>query len=286
MEFGFIRNESLRVLIERDYAELQGLDTETQSKAVVVLAGDILEGLLIDSLTVAGRWDFDSACQQRLSDMIGPAKTKGIIKEDRLTRILKDYRNLIHPGRSVRNKVQLTKDDADLARVAVNLTIRDIAHWYETPSGKAAVALQVPTASVSPERHRTFLPASHYSVDVRITEASANTFLIVVTNNSDEAFDIAGAIVEFDGVALDSVARPEPGFTWNVAPGRGIDVRWPAPCYVMTNLVARRGKFESFPPPMSIDIIFDCVLDDERRQLRKRVLLQVDQINKYGRQLG
>ena len=286
MNFDFIRSEALRAIIERDYAELQGLNTKTQVKAVVVLAGDILEGLLIDSLAVAGKWDFDSACQQRLSDMIGPAKTKGIIIEDRLSRILKDYRNLIHPGRSVRNRLRLTKDDADFAKVAVNLTIRDISRWYETASGKAAVALKIPVAAVPPEKQRTFLPASSHSIDVRITEASASTFLIFVTNNSDEAFDIAGAIAEFEGAALGSVARPEPGFTWTVLPGRGMDVRWPNPCYVMTNLVARRGKFESFPPPMAIDIIFECVLDDEQRQLIKRVLMQVDQINKYGRQLG
>jgi hypothetical protein len=286
MNFGFIRNENLRAVIEHDYTELQGLNTETQAKAVVVLAGDILEGLLIDSLTVSGKWDFDSACQQRLSDMIGPAKAKGIITEDRLSRILKDYRDLIHPGRAVRNRVQLTRDDADLAKVAVNLTIRDISRWYETPSGKAAVALKVATEVVPPEKQRTFLRASEHSIDVRITDASASTFLIFVTNNSDEVFEIAGAIVEFEGASLGSVARPQRGLTWTVRPGIGIDVRWPDPCYVMTNLVLRRGKFESFPPPMAIDIILDCVLDDEQRQLRKRIVMQVDQVNKKGMQLG
>lgn len=135
-DFNFIRNDRLRSVIERDYAELRGLSPSESLKATVVLAGVLLEGVLTDALTVAGRWDFDSACQQRLSELIRAAKANGIIKQDHLSNTVKNYRDLVHPGREVRKGVELTKDDADLARAAVNLTIRDMLLWYETPSGK------------------------------------------------------------------------------------------------------------------------------------------------------
>lgn len=91
--------------------------------------------------------------------------------------------------------------------------------------------------------------------------------------------------MELEGAGLGSVARPQPGTTWIVAPEKQLDVRWPDPCYVMTNLVYRRGKFEPFQYTVFIDIIFDCIVDDEPRQFRKRVNVQVDPTNKRAIQL-
>jgi hypothetical protein len=284
-DFSFVRNEKLRSVIERDFRELERLSTDTETKAAVVLAGSILEGLLVDALTVAGKWDFDSACQQILSDLIRPARTLGIIQHDNLSQVVKDYRHLVHPGREIRKGIRLTQEQADLAKAAVNVIIQDISRWYDTPSGKAAVALQLPTASVPFEKQRTFLRASEHSIDVRITCALGSTFLLFLTNNSDEAFDIAAAMVELDGAGLGNVTRPQRGVTWTVLPGKGIDVRWPDPCHAMFDLVRKRGKFEAFQYTVAIDIILECVFDDEQRQLKKRVLIQVDPVNKSATQL-
>lgn len=149
-----------------------------------------------------------------------------------------------------------------------------------------SLKLTPPTAaSIPPTNQRTFLRVSEQSIDVRITHASINAFLIFVTNNSDEAFDIAGVSVEVEGANLGSVARPSQGTTWSMLPGKGLDVRWPDPCLLMPNLAWRRGKFEADHYTVPIDIIFECVVGGEPRQIKKRLVIQVDPRNKSAIQL-
>ena len=50
----FIRDVRLRTIIERDYAELPRLSTESTPKTVLILAGGIIESLLIDSIVKSG----------------------------------------------------------------------------------------------------------------------------------------------------------------------------------------------------------------------------------------
>jgi hypothetical protein len=51
-DFSFIFEASIRTIVERDYEELQGLDTRTSTKSVIVLSGGIIEGLLLDAVSV------------------------------------------------------------------------------------------------------------------------------------------------------------------------------------------------------------------------------------------
>jgi len=282
-DFSFISNEKLRSVVERNYAELQKLDPEGSPKAVVVLAGAVLEGLLADALAASGKWDFDSACQQRLADMIGPAKERGIIKQDQLSNTVKNYRALIHPGREVREGIELTKDDAVLAKAAVEITIRSVSRWHKTQT--RAPRIEPAPEPLSPDKRRTFLRASEYSIDVRIDAATSNTFLVMLTNNSDEEFEVAGAIAQWQGASLGTVARPAPGSTWRVLPrGRSVMVRWPDSNSAIATLMSMHGVYDhDYKTP--IDLIFDCVLDDDRREFKKRVIVQVDPTNYRAIQL-
>lgn len=128
-DFSFIFDARIRTIIERDYEELQGLDPRTSTKSVIVLSGGIIEGLLLDALVASRKWTFEEACQNFLKDMIGPAKNKGIITEDKLTDVTRKYRNLIHPAREIREKLVLEQDDAVLAKTAVEIVAREVRAW-------------------------------------------------------------------------------------------------------------------------------------------------------------
>lgn len=129
MDFTFIADARLQKILERDYKELQNLNPQTATKSVIVLAGGIIEGLLFDALVASGKWTFEQACKNYLKDMIGLALHKGIIKEDRLTDAARKYRNLIHPGKEIREEMIFEKIDADLAKTVVDIIIREVRNW-------------------------------------------------------------------------------------------------------------------------------------------------------------
>lgn len=136
-DFSFMANDDLRKVVERDYLELQRLDRSEALKSTLVLAGGILEGVLLDALVQAGKWDPLEASRRFLNEMIGPAKNAGIISEDRLSDVVRKYRALIHPGRQTREAITFDTHDANLARSAVEIMIREIRAWHE--KRKAAV---------------------------------------------------------------------------------------------------------------------------------------------------
>lgn len=129
MDFTFITDARIKKILERDYIELQSLNPQTATKSVIVLAGGIIEALLFDALVASGKWTFEKACQSTLKDMIGLAMFKSIIKEDRLTDAARKYRNLIHPGKEIREKMIFEKTDADLAKTVVDIVIREVRDW-------------------------------------------------------------------------------------------------------------------------------------------------------------
>ncbi len=129
MDFSFVFDNKLAMIIDRDYRELQGLDPQKDTKSVIVLAGGIMEGLLFDALVASGKWTFQQACGNYLKDMIGPAMSKGIITEDRLASVVRKYRNLIHPGHEIKEEMIFDASDASLSKTAVEIFIREVAAW-------------------------------------------------------------------------------------------------------------------------------------------------------------
>lgn len=125
-------------MVERDYAELIALDPAKAPKSVLIIAGAVLEGLLLDALLVSGRRgyeDFETASTRSLHEMIAPTKTEGIIREDRLTDLIRYYRALAHPAREVREDVAFTSRDAIFARSAVDVVIQEVQQWHDKRNG-------------------------------------------------------------------------------------------------------------------------------------------------------
>jgi len=129
-DFTFMNNGELRVVVERDYAELQRLNLETAPKCVLILSGAIIEGLLLDALVTFGKWGLEEATKRTLNELINAALPTQILKHDRLSHAAKQYRNLVHPGREIRDHVAFSTPDATVAKGAVDIAIREVSEWY------------------------------------------------------------------------------------------------------------------------------------------------------------
>lgn len=129
-DLSFVKDDRLRRVVQRDYAELRALNGQETTKSRLIMAGGILEGVLLDALVVSGKWTFDEGSQQYLKDMIGPARNEGIITDDRLSDAIRKYRALVHPGREIREDIVFSEADAELASAAVDVVIREVRRWH------------------------------------------------------------------------------------------------------------------------------------------------------------
>jgi len=276
-----MRIATLRAVVERDYEELQRIDAALAPKAAVVISGAVLEGVLLDALVSSGKWSFEAGCQQQLNDMIGPAKSKGIITEDRLSDAVRKYRALVHPGREVREAMTFDEADAKLAQSAVDVIVREVRGWYSRQESPLRIAgAERPAATTPVERGTvlTFLPASQEALNVRVTSGHSQHFSILVGNDADEEVVIAGVAPEWNSSALAKIHRPPDGIRWAIPAKGSLQITWPNSANVVSNLVRLReqgrGQFSA-----DIDFVFHCSVDDERKQFRKRVKVQVDPPN-------
>ncbi len=137
VDFGFVADSRIREIISRDYKELSSLDLAASPKSVLVLSGGIIEGLLLDALVTANWKTFDEVAKEFLKDLIGPALNRQIIREDRLTDTIRKYRDLIHPGREIRDRIVFSQADANIARSAVDVVIREVREWYSKRVAKS-----------------------------------------------------------------------------------------------------------------------------------------------------
>ena len=132
-DFSFMTNESLRAVVERDYEELSVLHPGRNPKSVLIMAGAIIEGVLLDALVRLRKKSFETieaASGRSLNDMIGPARAAGIITEDRLADAVRKYRALAHPARESRDNIEYSVHDAQLAKAAVEVILREVRRWH------------------------------------------------------------------------------------------------------------------------------------------------------------
>jgi hypothetical protein len=137
-DFAFISNVQIRKIVERDYVELKNLDPDKTPKAVLVLAGAIIEALLFDALVENGKWTFQEACQRHFKDMIYPAKQGGIISHDNITEVLRVFRNLIHIGREIKDNLIFDKTHAKHALSSAEVIITEVRGWRQKRTKKPA----------------------------------------------------------------------------------------------------------------------------------------------------
>lgn len=134
--FWFVTDTDLRELLEADWREARRVHEAGAWKSCVILCGSILEGILMDAL---GR-DLANASREYslrrrrpapplnewdLVDLVESANKlrtfpKGAIH---LSHAVREFRNLIHPGRQIRENVRVTEEQANVAINAVRMCI-------------------------------------------------------------------------------------------------------------------------------------------------------------------
>src|SRR5262245_1779190 len=105
-DFSFIVDPELRQALEADYAELGATIQAHAWKAAHVMAGSVIEAVLVYYLVSTKYQSRNSQAPLKMSfdDLIGACKREHILtdKTADLSSAVKRYRNLIHPGRVLR----------------------------------------------------------------------------------------------------------------------------------------------------------------------------------------
>jgi len=136
-QFAFINDLDLRAIIERDYSEVQRAYIAQCWKSVIILSGGAIEAILTDlmksnELTAKAsksapkepditRWD--------LAQLIGVAVELKLVSTavEKLSHSLREYRNLVHPGNELRNKLRFDAEEARIAIEVLNIVQRDLS---------------------------------------------------------------------------------------------------------------------------------------------------------------
>jgi len=145
-KFGFMFDDRFRRLVSRDYGELSQLDSVTTPKAVMVLSGSVIEGVLSDAILATGYLSFSQIQNCNFSRLIEDAKKLRILTKTELSTVLRGYRNLVHPGVEIRERIEFDDADANVSMFAVEVIIREVAKWakyFKVLSSLTAAELEV-----------------------------------------------------------------------------------------------------------------------------------------------
>ncbi|MBF6568776.1 MAG: hypothetical protein IVW54_07870 [Candidatus Binataceae bacterium] len=150
----FLWDEDLRLSIRLDISSSEMALNNGQWKAATVLAGSALEALLLWSFTRNGSPQRRSAVQGArkkldlsgnpyewgLGKYIGMTLELGDISEQtaKQARLAQDFRNLIHPGREIRNQMRCDRGTAHAAFAALHLAIADLEKFAPDPASDEA----------------------------------------------------------------------------------------------------------------------------------------------------
>jgi len=126
--FDFVTNENFRASLESDYGELQRCKEAKAWKAVHVLAGSIIEAVLVDYL-VATSYHESDPLRMDLAHLISVCAAEDILSEKaaNLAEAVKSYRNLIHPGRVVRLRETVDENGATIAQALVEIVVDEVS---------------------------------------------------------------------------------------------------------------------------------------------------------------
>lgn len=126
--FDFITDEDFRTSLEKDFKELNLCLQTGAYKAAVVIAGSIVEAVLIDYVIAENIITREDAFKLDFGKVLILCKDKKIISEKTsdLSSVIKGYRNLIHPGRALRLNETVDKDSAEVSRALVNIVLAEV----------------------------------------------------------------------------------------------------------------------------------------------------------------
>lgn len=134
MEFEYISDSVFQEILRRDYNELKKCHEAGAAKSILVLCGSILEAMLSDYFceNLPPNETKATILQKTLGTLLDLAETSLIItKSDKnLATVIKDYRNIIHPGREVRKQENFDIGSAELSIKVLELILNKIENKY------------------------------------------------------------------------------------------------------------------------------------------------------------
>lgn len=145
-ELPFINDPDFRKALLSDLGACRSALNHGEWKAATVLAGSLVESLLLWAVQQKSANVIQKACSSALSSgklkkqppadpvdwvlhqLVEVAEELALIESDtaKQTRLAKDFRNLIHPGRAIRIRQTCNRGTALAANAAVELASRDI----------------------------------------------------------------------------------------------------------------------------------------------------------------
>ena len=135
MEFEYISDSNFQEILKRDYAELKRCQEVKASKSILVLCGSILEAILTDYFceNLPQNQTNQTILGLNLGSLLELAESALIInKSDKnLATVLKDYRNIIHPGREIRKSEVFDFASAELSILVLDLILKKIEYKYK-----------------------------------------------------------------------------------------------------------------------------------------------------------
>lgn len=144
-KFDFITGEKFLSSLEKDYEELEKCLQIGAWKAVHVMAGSIIEAVLIDYLlTIHYKNKSETEIlKMDLGQAILACKEEGILssKSSDLSSVVRTYRNLIHPGRMIRLDETVDEDGARIAFSLINIIINEVSQQKKKTYGLTAEQL-------------------------------------------------------------------------------------------------------------------------------------------------
>jgi hypothetical protein len=140
--FRFITDDDFRSSLENDLTELEAAKNAGAWKCVHVLAGSIIEAVLIDYLLAVkyNRLDDDSILGMDLGKCIKACQAERILDEDaeKICTVIKNFRNLIHPGRIKRLGERVDSEGAAMAEAIVKRIVGDVMKKRKAVYGPTA----------------------------------------------------------------------------------------------------------------------------------------------------
>jgi len=140
--FDFVGGDDFRDSLESDYEELEQCLQAGAWKAVHVLAGSIVEAVLVDYLASTGFKKKDPL-KLELGEAITEANSAGIVSQKTadLSNVVREYRNLIHPGRVIRLGESVDDSGAVVAKSLVDMVIKEVSRKKAKEYGYTAEQL-------------------------------------------------------------------------------------------------------------------------------------------------
>lgn len=194
--FDYISAKEFRESLEADYTELKNCVEAQAWKSVQVLAGSIVESLLIDYLSSSSNptRPKKDPLKLDLAEAIAICREEKVLSDRTadLCSVVKSYRNLIHPGRMLRlgeqapNKgsatialalIEMITDDlTKILRASVGLTAEQILSKIQRDANSLNI-LQHLLAEVSEsQRERLLIEQIPLAHNKAITSANPNPF--------------------------------------------------------------------------------------------------------------